>query len=248
MVPVTVLAYLHFFPIPVLAWYITGTAITWCPYRYWHVGTLVQYQYWYGPLPVLALNGASTGIGIFALWSNTSIGMVHYWYWYRMVPVPVLAFMKFDPVPVLARSIIGTAIKWCPYRYWHFCTLVKYQYGRNPLPVLALDGANTGIGMFALLSNTSIGTVHYRYFHYLVPIPVLAFWYFGSVSVLARSITCTGIKWCQYRYWHICTSVQYQYWHGTLPVLALNGASTGISIYAFWSSTSIGTVHYRYGH
>jgi hypothetical protein len=98
------------------------------------------------------------------------------------------------------------------------------------------------------LSNTSIGTVHYRYCHYLVPVPVLAFWYFGSLSVLARSITGTGIEWCQYQYWHICTLDQYQYWHGTLPVLALNGASTGIGIYAFWSSTSIGTVHYWYGH
>ncbi len=82
MVPVPVLAFLHLCPIPVLAWYITGTAITWCPYRYWHLGTLVQYQYWHGKLPVLALNGASTGIGIFALWSNTSIGMVHYRYWH----------------------------------------------------------------------------------------------------------------------------------------------------------------------
>ena len=61
MVPVPVLAYLQFCPIPVLAQYITGTAITWCPYQYWHFGTLVQYQYQHGPLPVLALNGASTG-------------------------------------------------------------------------------------------------------------------------------------------------------------------------------------------
>jgi hypothetical protein len=61
----------------------------------------------------------------------------------------------------------------------------------------------------------------------MVPVPVLEFMHFGPVPVLAWYITGTGIKWCQYRYWHICTFVQYQYWHGTLSVLALNGASTG---------------------
>jgi hypothetical protein len=75
MVPVPVLAYLHICPIPVLARYITGTVITRCPYRYWHFGTLVQYQYWHGPLPVLALIGASTSVDIFA---SISIGTVHY--------------------------------------------------------------------------------------------------------------------------------------------------------------------------
>ncbi len=67
----------------------------------------------------------------------------------------------------------------------------------------------------------------------MVSVPVLAFMHFGPVPVLARYITGTGIKWCQYWYWHICTFVQYQYWLGTLPVLALNGARTGIGIYAF---------------
>jgi hypothetical protein len=87
MVPVPVLAFLHFGPIPVLARYITST------------GT---------------------------------------------VPVPVSAFMHFGPVPVLARYITGMGIKWCPYRDWHICTLVQYQYGRGPLPALALNGASTG--------------------------------------------------------------------------------------------------------
>jgi hypothetical protein len=110
MVPVRVLAYLQFFPIPVLAWYITSTAIAWCPHWYWHFGTLVHYQYGHSPLPVMALNGASTGIGIFALWSNASIGTVHYWYWHSMVPVLVLALMHFGPIPVSARYITGTGI------------------------------------------------------------------------------------------------------------------------------------------
>jgi hypothetical protein len=110
-----------------------------------------------------------------------------------MVPVPVLAYLQFCPIPVLARYITGTAITWCPYLYWHFGTFVQYQYWHGTLPVLALNGDSTGIGIFAVLSNTSIGTVHYQYCHCLVPIPVLAFWYFGSLSVLARSITGTGI-------------------------------------------------------
>jgi hypothetical protein len=131
MMPVPVLAYLHFCPIPVLARYITGTAITWCPYRYWHFGTFVQYQYWHGPSLVLALNGASTSIGIFAVMSNT-----------------------------LARDITGTAITWCPYQYWQLDTLVHYQYWHGQLPVLAFNGASTGIGIFALWTNISIGMVH----------------------------------------------------------------------------------------
>jgi hypothetical protein len=156
--------------------------------------------------------------------------------------------MHFGPVQVSARYITGTGIKWCPCRYWHFCTLVQYQYGCGPLPILALNGASTGIGIFAVLSNTSIGTVHYQYCHYLMPIPVLAFCYFGSLSELARSITGTGIKWCQYRYWHLCILVQYQYRHGTSPVQALNGARAGIGISALWSSTSMGAVHNWYWH
>jgi hypothetical protein len=59
-----VLTYLQ---VSVLARYITSTAIKWCPYRYWHFGSLVQYQCWHGPLPVLPLNGAGTGIGMFVL-------------------------------------------------------------------------------------------------------------------------------------------------------------------------------------
>jgi hypothetical protein len=98
---------------------------------------LVQYQYGHILLLVLALNGASTGIVIRGLWSSTSIG----------------------------KYITGTGIKWCSYRYWHFCTFVQYQYGYGKLPVLALNGASTGIGIFALLSNISMGTVNYRYWH-----------------------------------------------------------------------------------
>ncbi len=127
-------------------------------------------------------------------------------------------------------------------------TLVQYQYVHGTLLVLAFkNGTSTGIGIIHWFS-TSMGTVHYRYWHSnIVPLLVLAF-YFGPVPVLARSITGTGIKWCQYRYWHVCILVKYQYLHGTLPVLAFNGARTGNGIYAFWSTTSIGTVHYRYWH
>jgi hypothetical protein len=73
--------------------------------------------------------------------------------------------------------------------------------------------------------------------------PILV--HFGPVLVSAWYITGTGIKWCLYQYWHFCTFVQYQYGYGTLPVLALNAASTGNAKehYAKWhkiyASTSI---------
>jgi hypothetical protein len=137
MVPVPVLAYLQFCPIPLLARYITGTAIAWCPHRYWHFGTL----------------------------SNTRIGTVHYRYWRLMVTVPVLAYLQFCPIPLLAWYITSTAIAWCPYWYWHFGTLVLNQYWHSPLLVLAFNGTCTSNGLYAFMSTTSIGTVHYRYWH-----------------------------------------------------------------------------------
>jgi hypothetical protein len=146
--------------------------------------------------------------------------MVHYWYCHYLVPTPVLALQYFGSVSVLAWSITSTGIKWCQYRYWYICTFVQYQYWHGTFPVLPLNGARTGIGILVL----------------------------GSVSVLARSNTGIGIKWCKYRYWHICTFVQYQYWHGTLLVLPLLGACTGIGILVLWFSFSIGMVHYRYWH
>ncbi len=102
---------MHFGPVPLLAWYITGNGNKGCPYRYWNFCTFVQYQYGYGKLPVLALNGASTGIGIYAYWSSTSIGTVLYRYWQLMVPIRVMAFMHFGPLPELAWYITGTGIK-----------------------------------------------------------------------------------------------------------------------------------------
>jgi hypothetical protein len=68
-------------------------------------GTLVQYQYVHIPLPELVSNnGSSTGIGICVLWFIISI----------------------------VAGIAGTGIQWCPFRYWHFGTLVQYQYGHIP--------------------------------------------------------------------------------------------------------------------
>jgi hypothetical protein len=177
---------------------------------------LVQYQYGHSPLPVLAFNCASTGIGISAFWFSTSMGTVNYWYWHSiLVPVLVLAYLHLGLVPVLAHSITGTGIqKWCLYRYWHSCRLVQYQYGHSLLLVLALHFARTGIGISALRFSTGIGTVHYRNWHSkMVPVPVLA---------------CLTLV--QYQYGHIqlpelvfkngsstvlefCTLVHYQYWH-----------------------------------
>ncbi len=159
-----------------------------------------------------------------------------------------MANMYLVSVPVWAYSITRTGIKLCPYEYWHFCTFVQYQYWHGTLPVLALNGASTGIGIFAVLPNTCIGMVHYQYCLYKVPVPVLAIFHILPIPVLARFITDTGIKCCPCLYWHLCFLVQYQYWHGTLLVQALNGDRTGIGMFALWSSTSMGMVHYRYWH
>ncbi len=114
-----------------------------------------------------------------------------------MVPVPVLAFMHFGQVPVLARYITGTGIKWCPYRYWHLCILVQYQYWHGTLPVLAITGASTSIGILAPLSNTSIG---------------IEYWH-GTLPVLALNGARTGIG--IYAFWSSTSIgiVYYRYWH-----------------------------------
>jgi hypothetical protein len=75
--------------VPVRVWvqYITGTDIPFNPStgnvrcQYWYI--LVQYQYRHGTLPVLALNGARTGIGIFCTF-------VQYQYGYGTLPVLAL--------------------------------------------------------------------------------------------------------------------------------------------------------------
>ncbi len=144
-------------------------------YRHWHaimpipvlallhVGSV---PVWHSPLPKLAFNCASTGIGISAFWFSTSM---------------VLAFLHFGSVPVLAHTITGTGIqKWCLYRYWHCCTLVQYRYGHSPLLVLAFNFARTGIGISALRFSTSTSTVHYPHWHSkMVPVPELPFLHFG---------------------------------------------------------------------
>ncbi len=195
-------------------------------------------------LVALVLSSSNTGI----VRSITSIVAVHYWYWHSIVPVPVLAFLTFGSVPVWAQFITGTGIQLCPYRYWHCCTLVQYQYGHSPLPILAFNCAHTGIGISAVYFSTSMGIVHYQYWHSkMVPVLVLSFLHFGSVPVWAQSITGTGIqKWCLNRYWHSCTFVQYQYGHSPLLLLAFNSARTGIGIFALgsvpvWAQSITGT-------
>ncbi len=146
------------------------------------------------------------------------MGTVHYPYWHsKIVPVPVLV-LYIGSLPVLAQSITSTGIqKWCPFRYWHFCTLVQYRYRHSPLPVLA--------------------------FQKMVPILALEILYFGSVPVWTQSITGTDIQLCPYWYWQLCTWIQYQYGHIPLPELAFNCARTSTGIFALWFSTSISTSH-----
>ncbi len=159
MVPVAVLALLHISSVPVWAQSVTGTSIIFCLYWYWHFCIQVQYRYRHNPLPVLAFkNGACTSTGISELWFSTSMGTFHYRNWHsKMVPVLVLEFLYFDLLSVLAWVITGTGIQWCPFRYWHFGTLVQYQYGHIPLLVLAFkNGARIGTGISAFWFSTSI--------------------------------------------------------------------------------------------
>jgi hypothetical protein len=68
----------------------------------------------------MALNDASTNIGIYAFWSSISIGMVHYQYWHLMVPVPVMAFMHFGPLGIGIFALLSnTSMGTVNYRYWH---------------------------------------------------------------------------------------------------------------------------------
>jgi hypothetical protein len=99
--------------------------------------------------------------------------------------------------------------------------LVQYQYGHNSILALACYYARAGFGIVARWFSTSMGIVHYQYWHSL----------------------------CQYQYWHFCILVEYQYGHSTLPALAfVNCVRTGIGISAPWFSSSIGTYHYWNWH
>ncbi len=151
-------------------------------------------------LVVLVLSYPITGI----VRSIMIIVVVHYWQWHLFVPVPVLAFLPFGSVPVWAQFITRTGMLLCPYQYWHCCMLIQCQYGHSPLPILAFNCASTGIGISAFWFSTSMGTVHYWYWHsIMVPVLVMAYLPLGSVPVLVHSITGTCIqKWCPYRYWH----------------------------------------------
>jgi hypothetical protein len=138
------------------------------------------------PLPVLAFkNGARTSTGISEFLFSTSMGTFHHQNWHsKMVPVPALDFFYFGSLSVLAWVITGNGNQWCLFRYWHFGTLVQYQYGHITLLVLAFNIAHTGNGISALWFSTGIGTFHYCYWHSkMVPVLVLAFLHFGSVLV-----------------------------------------------------------------
>ncbi len=79
----------------------------------------------------------------------------------------------------------------------------------------------------------------------MVPVPVLAFCTFVQYQYGYGKLLVLGLNGAS-------TGIGiYAVWssmHCTLAVLALNGARTGIGIHAFWSSTSISTVHYQYWH
>ena len=160
MLPVPVLAFLHFGSVPVWAQIITCTGMLLCPYQYWHCCTLVQYQYGHSPLPILAFNCPSTGIGISAFWFSTSMGIVHYQYWHSItVPVLVLNLSAEIPIPVWAKLNASTSNGLCPYRYWINVQQCQYLYGHQfwmPVPVMVC--ANTSSEPRCRIANTSTGT------------------------------------------------------------------------------------------
>jgi hypothetical protein len=110
-----------------------------------------------------------------------------------------------------------------PYRYWHCCMLIQYQYGHSPLLlILAFNCATTGISISAFWFSTSMGTVHYQHWHsIIVPVLVLAFLHLVSVPVLAHTITHTGIG-IDARWFSTGMGiVHYWYWHLILPIPVL---------------------------
>ncbi len=118
------------------------------------------------------------------------------------MPLPVMGIVFRDASLSIFSSVLATTLRIYPLEVY----LVNI-----PVPVWVQYITGTGIQRcpyrywhFAFWSSTNKGTVHY---------PVWA-WY----------ITGTGIKWYQYRCWHLCILDQYQYRHGTLTLLALNGA------------------------
>ncbi len=86
------LEFLYFGSLSLLAWVITGTGIQRCLLRYWHFGTLVQYQYGHIPFPVLALNIAHTGNAISALRFHN--GMYRHSAGIQKCPLGLLANLK----------------------------------------------------------------------------------------------------------------------------------------------------------
>jgi hypothetical protein len=82
MVPVRVLAFLHFGLVPVWAHSITRTEIQkMVPVPVFKFLYFGFYPYWHRSVLVLAFNGACSGIGILELWFSTSMGKFHYRYW-----------------------------------------------------------------------------------------------------------------------------------------------------------------------
>jgi hypothetical protein len=114
--------------------------LQWCPYWHWHFCTLVQYQYWHGPLLVLAFSGARTGIGIFALWSSTSMCTDHYWYWHSIVLVPVMGryIMQNDTkfMPILGLYLLFWELVICANWYPIVWYGTNNEQNKNPVRVL----------------------------------------------------------------------------------------------------------------
>jgi hypothetical protein len=58
------------------------------------------------------------------------------------------------------KSITGTGIQlWCPYWYWHFGILIKYQYWQGTLLVLALKNTVPIKGICRFWFGTNNNTI-----------------------------------------------------------------------------------------
>jgi hypothetical protein len=65
-----------------------------------------------------------------------------------------------------------------------------------------LDGACTSIGIFALWSkSTSMGTVHYWYWHSMVPIPVMGRYITQNDTKFMPILGLYLLFWAQYKNW-----------------------------------------------
>jgi hypothetical protein len=109
-----------------------------------------------------------------------------------------------------------------------------------PLPVLGFVCTYVSSTAFSSVSATTLRIYLLEVDLVNLPVPVWVQYIMGNGIAFNAS---TGNLPCQY--WYILA--QYQYRHGTLPVLALNGARTGIGCVIFLGDP-FSITHVSYNH